>query len=283
VLLVLDEVNLLSAQGQNDAAEAWAIAPYLSTQLRALGISVVMAGQAANADEMFGTKTRDNLILNGGAVLFRTSELQARVLDHPILRECRPSEIPQYWDAPPAGLRSQRAAFDPSRYESTAGLGYVTRGGAPVLFRGYAPTADLRSMRPKDRERWLDSHLAGDMATDKPELQQLTDEWPDWEKRQHIALTTADLTGLDKTSTTTGARAGTPGPAPAAPALREPTNLEKVLTVLEDADPVDGIARADIIDQTGLKDVSVDTVIQRAIGTGEIAKVGRGRYALPEE
>ncbi|NYV77606.1 ATP-binding protein, partial [Streptomyces sp. UH6] len=283
VLLVLDEVNLLSSQGANGAPEAWGIAPYLATQLRALGISVVMAGQAANADEMFGTKTRDNLILNGGAVLFRTSELQARVLDHPILRECRPSEIPQYWDAPPAGLRSQRAAFDPSKYESTAGLGYVTRGGAPVLFRGYAPAVDLRSMHPEDRERWLDGHLAGDIAADRPEVQQLAQEWPDWERRQHIAMTAVDLADLDTPTGQTPTSGTTVSPVSVPPApLREPTALERIVAALEDADPVDGMHRDDIAAIAAVSGNTLKNELAAAVKAGRVVRVSPGRYALPE-
>jgi hypothetical protein len=282
MLLMVDEINEVDPADPEAKLLVWRIAK----NARSLGISFVLAGQSVSGDMVpGGVAARDQVIGNGGALLFRTSAVQKAVAGGSSIAGVDPDKIPQHWPDTTA---------DPTQRESTAGLHYATAGGTAVLSKSYAPPVDTRTMTPDEFEEWLSGYLGDTDPQETDAIKALAAEWPDWSRREEIAHTPVDpkkegASGsgapehAQSRTVITGLSLGTPTPQPKA-TTNEDLVVQAIGQILAQGltagrSPLEGVSVKEILEATGLSRPSVETVLARS---KRIVKRDRGRYSLPQ-
>lgn len=254
VLVALDEAPVVLGSGSPHAAEATLMVGAIAKEGRSLGVSLLLATQVLQLDEIGGKASiRDNIVGSGGLVLLRADSSQRNLIDLPPGCEgVNPADIPKTWGAgrDPLIHDDTRPMNAP---QATYGLGYfLTTDAVPMMGR----TLDLESAAPyvdPSRVASLDVLLPG--GTDAPAVDAATIAEPSW----------------------------TPGTLAAH--MPEPTAREKILRVLRDmADPMGMepvfMARKDILVATNLTASTADAVLAELVREGVAVKGDRGAYAL---
>ncbi|MER8188201.1 hypothetical protein [Kitasatospora sp. NPDC094015] len=265
VAVVLDEFAQLLSEKSEYMKEAAFIIAAIAEQGRSLGMAAVLCGQILNLDKMGSdTSIRDNIFYGGALVLLRSDSAQKHRVDLPDSFDgIDPSKIPAFWKAD-----NDTLVYDPTVPEDdpsrTFGVGYVV-----------GPDERAEMMRA-----WILESAAG--LFDPDQIAHPAD-FPGWEDREAIATTPVGPAAEEGED---GTAPWAPGPATAYG--REPTAVEKILTVLEERrDPLDleiGYLHIDQI--TEMTQVALKTVANKLT---ELVKAGTvirrtgtpGEYGLP--
>lgn len=271
VVVILDEASSLLGDKAQHRAEAASIIDLVARKGRSLGVSLVLANQILQLDQLGGKSSiRDNVVGSGGVVMLRSDSSQRTLIDLPPgMESVNPADIPATWTGEDDTLvyTDDVKLTDP---ESTFGLGYfMTTDG--VCSMG-------RSLELEDASEYIDE--------DKVEV---PDDWPDWENRDAIAATSSlddseddtDDDGSGTASLLTGIDLGP---------KKGPTAEEKILTALQEfADPA-GIetiytSRETISRVSGVTGSTLDNTLSNLrrkdlIHRGADCGRERGTYAL---
>ncbi|MEU0656106.1 hypothetical protein ABZ485_28210 [Streptomyces albogriseolus] len=219
VVVILDEASSLLGDKAQHRNEAASIVDLVARKGRSLGVSLVLANQILQLDQLGGKSSiRDNVVGSGGVVMLRSDSSQRTLIDLPPgMESVNPADIPATWTGDDDTLvyTDDVTLTDP---ESTFGLGYfMTTDG--VCSMG-------RTLELEDASEYVD-----------PDKVEIPSDWPDWENRHAIAATSslddsdADLDddGSGTSSLLTGIDLGP---------KKGPTAEEKILATLNDlADP----------------------------------------------
>ncbi|WP_042174530.1 type IV secretory system conjugative DNA transfer family protein [Streptomyces sp. NBRC 110035] len=223
VVVILDEASSLLGDKAQHRAEASSIIDLVARKGRSLGVSLVLANQILQLDQLGGKSSiRDNVVGSGGVVMLRSDSSQRNLIDLPPgMESVNPADIPATWSGEDDTLvyTDDVKLADP---ESTFGLGYfMTTDG--VCSMG-------RSLTLEDATEHVD-----------PDKVEVPDDWPDWDDRDAIAATStlegadSDDTGLDDDGS--GGTASLLSGIDLGP-KKGPTAEEKILDALQSfADP----------------------------------------------
>jgi hypothetical protein len=221
VVVILDEASSLLGDKAQHRAEATSIVDLVARKGRSLGVSLVLANQILQLDQLGGTSSiRDNVVGSGGVVMLRSDSSQRTLIDLPPgMQSVNPADIPATWSGDDDTLvyTDDVKLTDP---ESTFGLGYfMTTDG--VCSMG-------RSLELEDASKYVD-----------PDKVEAPDDWPGWENRDAIAATSS-LSDDDQDTDLDGP---SDGPSTLLTGIdftpkKGPTAEEKILTALKEfADP----------------------------------------------
>ncbi|MGA5670062.1 hypothetical protein ACPCTG_31845 [Streptomyces pseudogriseolus] len=219
VVVILDEASSLLGDKAEHRAEAASIVDLVARKGRSLGVSLVLANQILQLDQLGGKSSiRDNVVGSGGVVMLRSDSSQRTLIDLPPgMESVNPADIPATWTGDDDNLvyTDDVTLTDP---ESTFGLGYfMTTDG--VCSMG-------RSLELEDASEYVD-----------PDKVEIPSDWPEWDNRDAIAATSSlssdeDLDDDNHDGTASMLTGLDLGPK------KGPTAEEKILAALEDfADP----------------------------------------------
>ncbi|MFE7194022.1 hypothetical protein [Kitasatospora sp. NPDC057541] len=266
IAVVLDEFAQLLGEKAEHLKEAAFIVSAIAAQGRSLGMAMVLCGQILNLDQMGSdTSIRDNIFYGGALVLLRSDGAQKNRVDLPDSFDgIDPSRIPAYWRTGTDSLVYDPTVpeDDPSR---TFGVGYVV-----------GPDERAEMMRA-----WILESAAG--LWDEDAVAYPAD-FPGWEERDQIATVPVGPAAEDGAGG--GGAPWTPGPAPAL--VKEPTAVQKILTILDEwRDPAGLDVTYLHIDQiTSMTQVATKTVANKLTELTKNGTVVRnpqaaGEYGLP--
>lgn len=248
VVAILDEASMLLGEGAKHRAEAKVIIEKAAKLGRSLGISLVLANQILQLEQLGGSSAvRDNVVGGGSVIMLRGDSSQKSLIDLPPgMESCNPADLPASWKGDEAILVYDENAtlVDP---EPTFGLGYfLTSDGICAMSRSYV----LEDATPY-------------VNTDQVRV---PTDWPDWHLHDEIATQAVqvDEEGVEYL---------------AAPAKAKPQNAEdKILEALLMADPMEGMPVAEIASETGLAEQTVQNTVRRMVESAAAERVSKGRY-----
>ncbi len=272
VVVILDEASSLLGDTAQHRAEAASVVDLVARKGRSLGVSLVLANQILQLDQLGGKSSiRDNVVGSGGVVMLRSDSSQRTLIDLPPgMESVNPADIPATWTGDDDTLvyTDDTKLTDP---ESTFGLGYfMTTDG--VCSMG-------RSLELEDASEYVD-----------PDKVEIPSDWPDWENRDAIAATSSlddsedddlDDDGSGTVSLLSGIDLGP---------KKGPTAEEKILTALEDCSDPAGLetiytSRETISRVSGVTGSTLDNTLSNLrrkdlIHRGADCGRERGTYAL---
>jgi hypothetical protein len=247
VTCILDEASMLLGAGAKHLAEAKQIVEKVTKQGRSIGISMVLANQIIQLEQLGGTSAiRDNIVGGGSVMMLRGDSSQKSLIDIEGMEGCDPSEIPASWKGDEMVLIYDENAtlVDP---EPTFGLGYfMTADKICSMARSYVL---------EDASPYVNRDLV-----------QVPTDWPDWHLHEEIASQGLDVAeeGVEYLAT---------------PAKTKAQNAEdKILEALLMADPMEGMPVAEIASETGLAEQTVQNTIRRMVENNAAERVSKGRY-----
>src|SRR5690606_13932170 len=217
---------------------------------RSLGISIVLANQILQLEQLGGSSAiRDNIVGGGSVAMLRGDSSQKSLIDLPPgMERCNPADLPASWKGDEAILvyDENTTLVDP---EPTFGLGYfLTEDGVCSMSRSYVL---------EDATPYVDSSMV-----------KVPTDWPDWHLHEEIASQGLEVSeeGVEYL---------------AAPARPEKQNAEdKILDALMVADPESGMPVAEIATETGLAEKTVSNALTKLLDSGQAERVGKGHYRL---
>ena len=270
VVVIIDEVSSLTGEEAEHRKEAAAVIDLVARKGRSLGVSLVLANQILQLEQLGGKSSiRDNVVGSGGVIMLRSDSSQRTLIDLPPGMEgCNPADIPATW----SGEENDTLVYtddtklaDP---ESTFGLGYfMTTDGICAMGR---------SDNLEDATPYIDT-----------ERVQIPTDWPGWEDRHEIAAMAGqqddDDSGPGATTLFSDIGLGLAKPAASAD--------EKILSTLKDvSDPlgitINYVHKDQIAALTKLNPSTLENTLTKLLKTKQIhrqAKDGkdvRGMYGL---
>ena len=248
VVAILDEASMLLGEGAKHRSEAKVIIEKAAKLGRSLGISLVLANQILQLEQLGGSSAvRDNVVGGGSVIMLRGDSSQKSLIDLPPgMESCNPADLPASWKGDEAILVYDENAtlVDP---EPTFGLGYfLTSDGICSMSRSYV----LEDATP------YVNHGMVRVPTD----------WPDWHLHDEIATQAVqvDEEGVEYL---------------AAPAREKPQNAEdKIMGALLMADPMEGMPVSEIASETGLAEQTVQNNLRRMVEADTAERVSKGKY-----
>lgn len=256
VVVIIDEVATYLGEKSPYASIAIPIVEALTQKGRSLGITVILANQILQLAQLGSAAIRDNVVLNGGLILLRADSGQRNLIDLPPSMEgINPADIPPSWtDEGQHLVYDDHAAIgDP---EATYGLGYfATLDAVPAM---------SRALILEDASPYVDHNNVTEPW-----------DWPGWDRRDEIAQAAA---GSDQTSPAlASSSAGTLEAF--MPAVKPATAEEKVLSALEECDPLElPLSVAAISTATGLADTTVQNKLGALVKSGAVRRHSKGHY-----
>lgn len=248
VTCILDEASMLLGEGARHRAEAKQVVEKAAKLGRSIGISMVLANQILQLEQLGGSSAvRDNIVGGGSVIMLRGDSSQKSLIDVEGMEGCDPSEIPASWKGDEMVLVYDEDAtlVDP---EPTFGLGYfMTADKICSMARSYVL---------EDASPYVDHSLV-----------QVPTDWPDWHLHEEIASQGLDVAeeGVEYL---------------AAPAKAKAQNAEdKILDALLIADPMKGMPVAEIASETGLAEQTVQNTLRKMVDAGQATRVSKGKYA----
>lgn len=267
VVVILDEASSLLGDKAQHRAEASAIVDLVARKGRSLGVSLVLANQILQLDQLGGKSSiRDNVVGSGGVVMLRSDSSQRNLIDLPPgMESVNPADIPATWTGEDDTLvyTDDVKLTDP---ESTFGLGYfMTTDG--VCSMG-------RTLELEDASEYVD-----------PDKVYEPTDWPDWDNRDEIAATSSLEDGEQDTLDDDGGTSSLLTGLTLAP--RRPASAdEKILKALADfADPagidINYLHKDDIGRIAGVEGRTRDNALTELVKAGKVHRgPERGTYGL---
>lgn len=249
VVFILDEASMLLGDGAKHRAEAKQIIEKGAKLGRSMGISIVLANQILQLEQLGGSSAvRDNVVGGGSVIMLRGDSSQKSLIDLPPgMESCNPADLPASWKGDEAILVYDKDAtlVDP---EPTFGLGYfLTADGICSMSRSYV----LEDATPYVNESRV----------------QVPTDWPDWHLHEEIAGAAPEAEGVEYL----------PQAQPREQAQRAE---DKILEALMLADPMDGMPVSEIAAETGLAEQTVQNTLRRMVDSGSAERVKKGCYSL---
>lgn len=249
VTCILDEASMLLGEKAQHRSEAGRIVEKAAKLGRSIGISMVLANQILQLEQLGGSSAvRDNIVGGGSVIMLRGDSSQKSLIDVEGMEGCDPSEIPASWKGDEMVLVYDENAtlVDP---EPTFGLGYfMTADKICSMARSYVL---------EDASPYVNRDLV-----------QVPTDWPDWHLHEEIASQGLDVAeeGVEYLATPAKAKAQ--------------NAVDKILDALMLADPMEGMPVAEIASETGLAEQTVQNALSKMVDSGQTKRVGKGKYAL---
>lgn len=248
VTCILDEASMLLGDGAKHRAEARQVVEKAAKLGRSIGISMVLANQILQLEQLGGSSAvRDNIVGGGSVIMLRGDSSQKNLIDVEGMEGCNPADIPASWKGDEMVLVYDENAtlVDP---EPTFGLGYfMTADKVCSMARSYV----LEDATPYVNESRV----------------QVPTDWPDWHLHEEIAGAAPEAEGVEYL----------PQAQPREQAQRAE---DKILEALMLADPMDGMPVSEIAAETGLAEQTVQNTLRRMVDSGSAERVKKGCYSL---
>lgn len=247
VTCILDEASMLLGEKAQHRSEAGRIVEKAAKLGRSIGISMVLANQILQLEQLGGSSAvRDNIVGGGSVIMLRGDSSQKSLIDVEGMEGCDPSEIPASWKGDEMVLVYDENAtlVDP---EPTFGLGYfMTADKICSMARSYV----LEDASPYVNES----------------LVQVPTDWPDWHLHEEIAGSVPVAEGVEYL----------PQSQPREQAQKAE---DKILEALLLADPMMGMPVVEIATETGLAEQTVQNTLRRMVDSAQVQRVSKGKYA----